>query len=90
VGGEKNSSSDKNEIEALLVVEMEEGSHSEPCFNYGCEVSDLKVESDSSGRVVGTPAGLLVSLISSLLEISLLDAEVRHFEAMIVAVARCC
>jgi hypothetical protein len=39
-GGEKNLSSDLNKIEALFVVEMAEGSRSEPSFNCGCKDGD--------------------------------------------------
>jgi hypothetical protein len=68
MGGEKNSSSDWNEIETLLIVA--EGSNSEPRFHCSCEEDDFWIETDPSGYVVDTPAGLLVSLISSLFEIS--------------------
>jgi hypothetical protein len=60
-----------NEIEALLIVEVAEGSNSEPRFNCSCdEEDDFLIKADPSRYVVDTPAGLLVSLIPSLLEIS--------------------
>jgi hypothetical protein len=68
-GGEKYSSTDCHEVEALFVVEVVEGVRSEPVVNCVCEVDDKHVEGGRSSSSIDPPAGLLVVLKPLLFEI---------------------